>query len=395
MQTSAYRSSLKKEAVMAKWATCIDCEGRRSSNGTDHKLLQAKRLLDITNPTTIAEAERHRLIAEARAKYLPEHLDKVKMGEWEVFKIIGFIAIFVLMLALPSPPIALATKYLVIMGFVLTCCGLISIHAGLTLACLSPERSGSRAFRLWLVLSSFFVPFCSTTEFIIERMLFNRAAKRFNAEAFHWVGSISLKDKSTMIENIPTGESVRDYAVAEIERIRADTIGPDSEMAKAEEGLAELLSQAESMRLQILHRLKKATGDRLPPLEEGMELAKKRESNLRKALSRHRDAMSRARAALNECLAQAQGLDENVADAELLKKLEEQVADDERQIALSELVMKQAISNLRGRTMSIVTVLAQLEPNRVIGANQTHVAEEEHEAYLGRIETAAEKLAAI
>lgn len=198
-----------------------------------------------------------------------------------------------------------------------------------------------------------------------------------------------------MIENIPTGELVRDYAVAEIERIRADTIGPDSEMAKAEEGLAELLSQAESMRLQILHRLKKATGDRLPPLEEGMDLGKKRESNLRKALSRHRDAMSRARAALNECLAQAQGLDENVADAELLKKLEEQVADDERQIALSELVMKQAISNLRGRTMSIVTVLAQLEPNRVIGANQTHVAEEEHEAYLGRIETAAEKLAAI
>jgi hypothetical protein len=151
------------------------------------------------------------------------------------------------------------------------------------------------------------------------------------------------------------------------------------------------LAVAEDLKMQLQARLLRSDGKQ-SALERGVVVAQERVAELQRVLNRHREVMSKARAILHECRISAEGLSDAVADAELLRNLEEQAFEDQRQIALSELAMEQSVDKLRYRVMQLEGVLAQLDMRRVSAAEEDRG---ECMAYLDRVEAVAESLAAI
>lgn len=127
-------------------------------------------------------------------------------------------------------------------------------------------------------------------------------------------------------------------------------------------------------------------------MRQGLKVAEERVGELRKVLSRHQDVIARATAILSECMVSAKGLSDAVADAELLKNLEEQAMEDQKHVALSELAMEQSVDQLRRRVMSLEGTLAQLETKRLTDADPSR---DEQAAYLERIEMVATRLASV
>jgi hypothetical protein len=189
----------------------------------------------------------------------------------------------------------------------------------------------------------------------------------------------------------PPGQLVREYSVGEINKIESELLGSESELAVVEKSLQARLTAAEDLKMQLQARLLRSVGKQ-PPLEQGAIVAQERVTELQKVLTRHREVMSKARAILNECRISAEGLSDAVADAELLRNLEEQAFDDQQHIALSELAMEQSVDKLRYRVMQLEGVLAQLNMQRIAVADEDRG---EQLAYLDRVEAVAENLAAI
>lgn len=190
------------------------------------------------------------------------------------------------------------------------------------------------------------------------------------------------------LRTLPAGELVREYAIKEIQKIEQDLLGSGSEMRRVEASLRSRLDGAEAMRLQISSRATRG-GD---VMRQGLKVAEERVGELRKVLSRHQDVIARATAILSECMVSAKGLSDAVADAELLKNLEEQAMEDQKHVALSELAMEQSVDQLRRRVMSLEGTLAQLETKRLTDADPSR---DEQAAYLERIEMVATRLASV
>ncbi len=364
-----------------------------TSSRVDQSLERASRVLELTNVEAIAQAERQRLDANLRARRTPGFLmswhkggDKLGvMGYWETIK-----CLLLIVMAMPSPyEITRLTPYQ------LTLCVCVAV-ALLTASMMAATRlSRGIAWRESVVMA-LLLPFkVAMPGFIFADLIVYQICKRriVRLGLGEPLSDAECNNQLEVVRKQTPSELVRAHAVAEIDKIKAEIVGSDSMLAKVEDELSDGLDLAEAMRLQVLHRLTRAEGPRKAALEQGMELAKKRVANLRKALSKHRDVMARARAILDECRASAEGLGEVVEDSELLAKLEAGEIEDERKIALSELVMDQAVGQLRNRVMSLEGVLAQLEAPRCRVADAPQV--EADDAYLGRIEHVAEQLAAI
>jgi len=375
-------------------------------------LARAEHLADLTGYDEIAEAERRRRIAELKRKAVPvsllvlhrmffaEQLSKIKpqkpviqtKGGLEDWK--GWSAVVILggwILTLTSTALAVMIWYPASIPWVLASCLLMGLGVGGMNLAVSYHKH-EQDFLDKDVLTAMNIG----AVFLLPGWAVALFAVAWAIGQYDDSGAIldheKLESGIADIRALPAGALVRDFAVGEIDRIKSDILGPQSELVQAEGALQSRLNEAEAMRVQVMHRLNAAGPERAAALEKGMEVAHDRVSEIRNTLNRHREVMVRARAILDECRASAQGLSEAVADAELLRNLEEQAMQDERHIALSELAMEQAVDRLRQRVMSLEGALAQLQSQRLVATEKGDV---EQQAYLGRIETVAEKLAAI
>ncbi|MFA5185985.1 MAG: hypothetical protein WC551_05835 [Patescibacteria group bacterium] len=362
-----------------------------TSSRVDQSLERASRVLELTNVEAIAQSERQHLTAHLQSRRLPNflmrwHKGADNLGFAGYYEAAKAILLVLVMMALKLPAWQVAV-------WSLGLCAAIALQAGLHLAAVKLSCGitwRERIVKIFLLPSRLLLPGYFVADLITKMVVDRRIAKLNKGDP---LPDDQFKKLSCFIQRQPTSELVRVHAVAEIDKIKAEIVGSDSMLAKVEDELQDGLDLAEAMRLQVLHRLTRSEGPRKAALEQGMELAKKRVANLRKALSKHRDVMARARAILDECRVSAEGLGEAVEDSELLGKLEAGEIEDERKIALSELVMDQAVGQLRNRVMSLEGVLAQLEAPRCRVADAPQV--EADDAYLGRIEHVAEQLAAI
>jgi hypothetical protein len=271
----------------------------------------------------------------------------------------------------------------------------------LTLACLIPplislmvpnfidHRRGNdfaiirSRFRLAVQLVPGFVLFEMAVDIVIRAVTMARGTRLMPRRDYN-----SAMNK---LAATPPGQLVREFAVGEIHRIETELLGSGSEIANVEKSLQERLATAEDLKMQLQARLLRSVGKQ-SALEHGVVVAQERVAELQQVLNRHREVMSKARAILHECRISAEGLSDAVADAELLRNLEEQAFEDQRQIALSELAMEQSVDKLRYRVMHLEGVLAQLDMKRVSDADEDRG---ERMAYLDRVEAVAESLATI
>lgn len=358
-------------------------------------LARAERLTVLTDFAGVAEMERQRRVTHLLARRAPGYLIRYMvlndvgkeephlLGLWEVIKsVLLLCAIWAI-----HARLGLGPACLFILGWALS----IFVACLIVATVMRVSRKGPThdwvgyviVLPLIIFLPGFFMGAINLRQ-MLESQLANLGLgkvlekKEYSAE----LAKLQALDAPTL---------VREYAVREIETIKDEILGPQSELKAAETALQARFDQAEAQRLRAEHHLARADQERKPALEKGVELAQARVSKLRKTLDRHHDVMARALAILEECKASADKLNEVVADAQLLHDIEEQALQDEQHIALSDLAMEQAVGRLRSRVMELEGTLAQLETHRLALSGK----DTGHLEYLERVEYVAERLATI
>lgn len=358
----------------------------------DQSLERAGRILELSNFETIAQTERGRLIARLKERRLPKFFCRYEgettlkfSGFWEVLKFLLLVG--ACLLSSPHWPLFVSIVLAFLASLVIQ-----TLVLKASVAWVRRRPGIEWLIRILILPSRFLLP---------GRFLAEVIAQDVVGLALEWRGLgkplyVAEYDKELKkVEAMTAAELVRGYAVAEIEGISTDIVGPKSMLVESEKVLQQGFYDAKDLREQIWQRLQQSEGARRQTLEQGMKDVSLRLTNMRKALNKHQELMARVREILHECMASAQGLSEAVTDAELLAKLEAGMAEDERRIALSELVMEQAVDQLRGRVMSVQAVMAQLKaPQRVRVAEGSQTVDEPL-AYIEHVEEMAVRLAAI